>query len=464
MADEDEGTVGVRRLTGDYKKAIWHLAMPITFAWIIQQSILLVDIFWVSGLGADSVAAISIVYPVVAVMIGIGNGLGIGASSAIARSIGRRLRREAETKAGQALLLTVIVSVVLTPVLLITMSPLIDIFGGEPIRDICIAYALPLYVSVFIVILNGVFIGMIRGEGDGRRSMYVQVLSAVVNTILDPILIYGLDMGVAGVAWAFVISTGLSTFLAIYWYFIKKDTYLRITKGDLRYRKMEMRSVLKVGFPEATELSVINFFNLFLNAIVILVAGNIGLALYSTAWRAVYILMIPAQAMGGAMVAVCSAQMGARKCSCVRRTFNYGIRKAVQILTVLAIILFVLADPVASVFTYEEGLYAHRGELARIIRIFCFLMPPMALVYVGSSLLQALENAHIALLSSFLRNVMLVLMFALMAYTIATADSLWFIYVIGEYIGGAMMLGLALWKLRAYENEKEKEPELSGTL
>lgn len=455
MADGDGRTVGVKMLTGDYKKATWYLAIPITVALAIQQINILVDTFWVAGLGADPMAAISVVYPIFAMTMGIGSGLGIGASSSIARSIGRGDRRGAEIKAGQAILLSVVVSAVMTPVLLAIMSPTINLFGGAPIHDLCVAYAFPLYVSAFVIVLNGIVTGIIRGEGDGKRSMYIQVLSAAVNIIADPILIYSLDMGVAGAAWATVIAFGSSIILAFYWYFVKKDMYLRIRKPDFRYSKKEMDSVLKVGLPEASELSVMNFFNLFLNYYVILVAGTVGVALYSTTWRTVYLLMIPAQAVGGAIVSVCAAQIGAGRRHDVRKTFRYGTLRSIQILVVLAIILFVLADPVASLFTYEEGLAAHRGELARMIRIFCLVIPPMALVYIGSSLLQALENANIALYSSFLRNIMLVLLFASMAYTIATPDSLWFIFVFGEYIGGIMMLALALWKLRAYENQKE---------
>ncbi len=460
MADGDERTVGVKMLTGDYKKATRYLAVPITVALAIQQINVIVDTFWVAGLGAGPMAAISIVYPLFAMIMGIGSGLGIGASSAIARSIGRGDRRGAEVKAGQAFLLSALVSVALTPILLVIMSPAVRLLGGEPVHDLCTAYAFPLYLSAFVIILNGIVTGIIRGEGDGKRSMYIQVISAAVNIIADPILIYGLDMGVAGAAWATVIAFASSILVALYWYFVKKDMYLKIRRSDFRYSKKEMKSVLRVGFPEATELSVMNFFNIFLNYMVIVVAGTVGVALYSTSWRIIYLLIIPAQAVGGAMVSVCAAQMGAGRVSDVRKTFGYGIMRSVQILLLLSVLMFVIADPVSSLFTYEEGLAGQRAKLARMIRIFCFFVPPMTLVYIGSSLLQALEKAGIAFVSSLLRNLLLVFLFALMTYTIATPDSLWFILIVGEYIGGAMMLGLALWKLKEYERKEN----ISGTL
>lgn len=396
-------------------------------------------------------ASISIVYPVFAAVMGIGSGLGIGASVAIARSIGRKDRREAEARGGQALLLFIITSIILTPILLLTMEYSIVLMGGAEILDLCIDYATPLYLATFVIILNGVITGVIRGEGAAKRSMYIQVLSAVVNIILDPILIYGFGMGVAGAAWATVIAFSSSIVVGLYWYFVKNDMFLKITSFDIRYEKKAMASVLRVGLPEATELSAMNIFNIFLNFIVIVVMGTIGVALYSTGWRVVYLLMVPAQAVGAAMVSVCSAQYGAGLYTKVRKTYYYGTFITFGLSIIMSVILFIFADYAAMAFTYEEGLSQVRGEMAHMIRIFCILVPAMSLIYTGSSILLALDYANIALISSFLRNIMLVAFFAIAAYIFNTGDSLWWSLTIGEIIGGVVMLILALWKLGVFE-------------
>lgn len=451
VAEADGTSDDVKVLTGDYKRAIWHLSIPIAVALAVQQINILVDTIWVAGLGADAMASISIVYPVFATVMGIGSGLGIGASASIARSIGRGDRKGASTKAGQSLLLSVIVSLIMTPILLVTMEPSLVLFGGSGILDLCMDYATPLYLATFIIILNGIITGMIRGEGAARRSMYVQLLSAVINIIVDPILIYGLGMGVAGAAWATVIAFGSSIVLAFYWYFVSRDMYIKVGKADIKYSHVEMKSVLRVGLPEATELSVMNIFNVFLNFFVIMVAGTIGVAMYSTGWRLIYLLLIPAQAIGGAIVSVCSAQYGAEQYRKIRKTYYYGTRKSVEISTLLAVALFLTAGFVTAIFTYEAGLSSVREEMTHIVRIFCILVPMMSLVFTGSSLLQSLEKANMALVSSFIRNVMLVGLFAVAAYIIGTPDSLWWSLTIGEIVGGLIMLMLALWKLGSFE-------------
>ena len=154
MAEADGTTEDIRIMTGDHRRAMWHLSIPIAVALAIQHINILVDTFWVAGLGADPMASISIVYPVFATVMGIGSGLGIGASAAIARSIGRNRRKEAGTKAGQSLLLSVIVSVIMAPLLLVTMEPSILMFGAR-YTDLCVEYATPLYLATFVIILNG---------------------------------------------------------------------------------------------------------------------------------------------------------------------------------------------------------------------------------------------------------------------------------------------------------------------
>lgn len=212
-----------------------------------------------------------------------------------------------------------------------------------------------------------------------------------------------------------------------------------------------MSSVLRVGLPEAVELSAMNIFNIFLNFIVIVVMGTIGVALYSTGWRVAYLLMVPAQAVGVAIVSICSSQYGAGLYTKIRKTYYYGMGITFGLSVVLSVILFIFADYAAMAFTYEAGLSQVRGEMAHMIRIFCILVPAMAIIYTGSSILLALDYANIALISSFARNIMLVGFFVFAAYAFNTGDSLWWALTIGEIIGGAIMLILALWKLGEFE-------------
>ena len=298
-----EGTEGVRVLLGNQRKGILTLSVPIAIALFVQNLNNIVDSFWVADLGQAPMAALGIVYPLYCILIGIGNGLGIGVSAAIARKIGMKDHDGANGVAAQSLVLSLIISVAMSAILIATAEPTIHLMGGDDMMDASLSYGYPIYLGAFFIILSGVMSGMLRGEGAARRSMVIQVAGAAVNIVLDPVLIFWCDMGVAGAAWATVIAFIISSVMAFYWYFRSRDMYVRFERRNLRPRLSYMKEILNVGLPESIELTVMNFFNVFLNLFVIAAEGDGGLAVYTMVWRIGFLLVIPAQAMGGAMVA-----------------------------------------------------------------------------------------------------------------------------------------------------------------
>lgn len=432
-------TEGSRTLLGDPRKGIIALAVPIAVALLVQQANNIVDSLWVAELGAGPMAALGVVYPLYCVLIGIGNGLGIGVSAAIARNIGMKNRDDAEGAAAQGILLTIVVSIAMTLILILTADASMDLMGAGSVKDECLEYALPIYLCSLPIILSGVMSGMLRGEGAAKRSMWIQAVGAIVNMILDPILIYVLDMGVAGAAWATCIAFAVSCVIGLYWYVRGNGMYVRFRKQRFAFDRRLQREILSVGMPEAVELSVMNFFNIFLNWYVIACGGTDAVAIYSTSWRVAHILMIPAQAVGGAMVAVCSAEYGMKRFDMIRDAFRYSVILSVASLIGLSAVMALLSDPIASVFTVSDGLGYLHGEMSDLLRMFALFLPVMSLVFTGSSLMQALDKAGQAMMNTLARNFLLVALFAFAAYAYGTLDSIWAALAVGEIAGGAMM-------------------------
>ena len=150
-----EETAGTRTLLGDQRKGVIALAIPIGVALFFQQLNNIVDSLWVAGLGGSAMSALGIVYPIYTILIGIGNGLGIGVGAAIARNIGQRNHADANKSAAQGVFITAVVSIILTPILLLTAEYTMVLMGaGDTVGD-CLDYAYPIYLSSFFVILSG---------------------------------------------------------------------------------------------------------------------------------------------------------------------------------------------------------------------------------------------------------------------------------------------------------------------
>jgi Na+-driven multidrug efflux pump len=269
--------------------------------------------------------------------------------------------------------------------------------------------------------------------------MYIQVLGAIMNAVLDPIFIYTLDMGVAGAAWATVAAFSISIITGLYWYLLKKDLFIRFRREHLKINVEYMKWILSVGLPQSLEFTVMNIFNVILNLCIIMIGTTDAMAIYTVAWRLVYILMIPAMAMGGAIVSSCSAEFGMKRYDMIRLAYRFSVKWSIIILTGLALAMVLLADPIATLFTGSEGLQHLHNEMKEILYIFAIFVPIMSMVFVGSSLLQALNRSKIALLSSFIRNIVLAGGFVTATYMIGTLTSLWWVMTLGELFGGALM-------------------------
>lgn len=426
-------------MLGDPKKAIIAFSIPIAVALFAQQSNNFVDSFWVTSLGAEAMAALGLVFPIYAVIIGIGSGLGIGTSAAIARKIGMGQKREAEGIAVQSLILCLIVSLIATPLLLITAEPVLILIGAGSTIEASLEYAMPLYLSTVLILISGVMSGILRGEGAVRKSMYIQVAAALINLVLDPIFIYTLDMGVAGAAWATVVSFGASIIMGMYWYVRSKGMFLKLNRSDVRYSKAYMKDILTVGFPQSVELSVMNLFNITFNFCIIMVGTTDAMAIYTVAWRIVYLLMIPAQAMGGAIVSACSAEYGMKRYDMIKKAYRFAVKYSILILIVLSALMALLADPISSLFTQSPDMQYLHGDMVVLLYIFAIFVPFMSLVFVGSSLLQALNRSKVALASTIIRNLVLTVIFVFAAYCIGTLTSLWWAMTLSEIFGGLLM-------------------------
>jgi putative MATE family efflux protein len=436
---EVSATKGVNVLLGDPRKAIAAFSIPIAVALLAQQSNSLVDSLWVTGLGGNAMAALGLVSPIYSILIGIGSGLGIGASAAIARSIGMGRSEKTGGIAAQSLIMCVLVALVATPLLLLTAEPVLIAIGAGPTIEASMEFAIPLYISAVLIFISGVMSGIMRGEGAVRRSMYIQVIGAIANLILDPIFIYTFDMGVAGAAWATTAAFGISIVIGLYWYLVKKDMFIKLKRKEFRLNVALQKEILSVGLPQTAEFTVMSAFNVTFNFCIIMVGGTSAMAIYTVGWRLMYILLIPAQAMGGAIVSACSAEFGMKRYDMIRQAYLFSVRTSILLLSVFAVAVIILAGPIASVFTVAQDMQYLHGDMVSMLYIFAAFIPIMSLIYVGSSLLQALKRSKTSLISTFIRNSMLAVTFLIAAYWFGTLTSLWWAMFITEVFGGALM-------------------------
>lgn len=228
-SSEERITRGVKTLRGDPKKAILRLSGPMMIAMLVQTAYNLVDAIWVSGLGADSLAAVGLFFPFMMFLMGFSNGIGIGGGSAISRRIGEKNKEDADNTAVHTLILTISISIALTVALFPFMGKIYAWMGARgDINRMATSYSRIILGGSLFLFFTNMGNSLLRSEGDAKRAMYAIILGSILNMVLDPIFIYLLDLKVVGAAWATLVSITVTGIIIFYWMFLRRNTYLEI--------------------------------------------------------------------------------------------------------------------------------------------------------------------------------------------------------------------------------------------
>ncbi|MCQ2079479.1 MAG: MATE family efflux transporter [archaeon] len=431
-----EETEGVRTLLGNPRKALVAMAIPIAIASIVQSTNNIIDAVWVAGLGTGALAATGVLFPYFFILLGIGNGIGVGASQAIARRIGARDPRYNDV-ASQAFMMALVSGLVLSILFIIILRPLLAATGAGDYLTECVDYGAPLLGFGVITVFCSMFGGILRAEGAAKRAMLLQVLGAGLNLVLDPIFIYVLDLGVAGAAWATVISMGISLVPAFHWYFIRKDTFVRIPLRGFRFDREVDIDILKVGIPASLEMILISLCAMGTNIVILMVDPADGIAVFTTGWRILDLLMIPAMSIGFAVVPICAAAYGAREIGKMHDTYFYACRTSLLVCLALTAITFLCAPYFVAIFTYGEGSSHLAGAMTDFLRICCLMLPVTGLGFPSTSLFQSLGMGLHSLFASLLMNLTRLPLCYVAAIVFGTMTSLTYGILFSEYIGSA---------------------------
>ena len=400
-------TWGVQTLLGNPKKAIIKLSLPMIAAMSLHTLYSFVDALWVSGLGPDALSAVGFFVPFLFMVIALSTGLGVGGGSAISRRIGAGDKQGADKVASTTLMLMIISSVLFAIPFFIWAPNIFQSMGAGSIAPLATSYARILFAGTVLFFFSNVVGALLRAEGDVKRSMYAMVLGSVLNIILDPIFIYSFKLGVPGAAWATIISAGVSAVFLFYWTCIKKDTYVAFCIRGFKFIKNIVTDILKVGIPASFMQLSMAFTALFFNLIAVKVGGTDGVAIYTTGWRVVMLGALPLIGIATAVVSVTGAAYGAKDYRKLYTAWIYSVKIGFVIELFAATLTFLLAVPIANLFTTTgEGLRI-RAELVNFLRISCIFYPFVAFGMLSSSMFQGTGKGIYALIVTVFRTVLL---------------------------------------------------------
>ena len=230
-------------------KALLAMGIPTMVGMLVNAFYNLVDAYFVGGLGESQMGAISVVYPLGQVVVGLGLLFGNGAASYISRLLGRGDKENADKVASTALYSSVSVGAVIIIISMVFLHPILKLLGAtDSILPYAATYAGIYIVSCIFNVFNVTMNNIVTSEGAAKTTMCALLTGAVLNIALDPLFIYVFDLGVAGAAIATAISQAVSTCVYLTYIFRKKSVFHFRVK-DCTYTKETMSEIFKIGIP-----------------------------------------------------------------------------------------------------------------------------------------------------------------------------------------------------------------------
>ena len=230
-------------------KALLAMGIPTMVGMLVNAFYNLVDAYFVGGLGESQMGAISVVYPLGQVVVGLGLLFGNGAASYISRLLGRGDKENADKVASTALYSSVSVGAVIILISMVFLHPILKLLGAtDSILPYAATYAGIYIVSCIFNVFNVTMNNIVTSEGAAKTTMCALLTGAVLNIALDPLFIYVFDLGVAGAAIATAISQVVSTCVYLTYIFRKKSVFHFRVK-DCTYTKETMSEIFKIGIP-----------------------------------------------------------------------------------------------------------------------------------------------------------------------------------------------------------------------
>lgn len=452
---------------GPILSALLALALPIVGANLLQTVYQLTDTFWVGRLGAEAVAAVSLGFPVLFVMISLGGGLAVAGAILVAQYQGAGDPAMVNRVAGQTLIAVVVVSTALSVVGYMASAPLMRLFGAAPnVLPDAARYLEVSFLGLVFVFIYFVFQSLMRGVGDVRTPFYIVLGTVALNFVADPLFILGWGpfpaMGVVGAAVATVLTQGLAGAVGLV--VLLSGRYgISLRPTHLTPDFALIGRIVSLGFPASVEQSM-RALGLAVMMILVSGFGTTVVASYGIGTRILSFVIIPALGLQMATTTIVGQNVGAGHWDRVKRSAAVSAWLGFGAMTAIGILFFFIARPLTAAFVPDDPAVIEAGS--RFLRIMALSFGFIGVQQVLAGAFRGTGNtmAAMGLAIVSLWVLRFPIAYVLSARTDLGADGLWWSFPVSNVVAAAIALAWVLrgrWPGRGAPEETRLEEEVS---
>ena len=358
---------------GNITKHIITFAIPLLLGNIFQQLYNTVDT-WVVGnyVSNEAYAAVGTVGPIVNMLIGFFMGLSSGAGVVISQYYGAKQYGKVHDTVHTAIAMTLVLAVLFT-IIGITMIPfMLDLMNmPDNVTPEATAY-LTIYFSGLIgLMLYNIGAGILRAVGDSQRPFYFLVVCAIMNTVLDLVFVLAFDMGVDGVAWATILSQGVSALLVMVT-LIRTDECIKLRLRDIRFHLDMLKKIITVGIPAAIQMAITAFSNIFVQSY-INYFGDSCMSGWTTYAKVDQLLFLPMQSIALASTTFVGQNLGCNQVDRAKKGVSRALLLAIISTLVLMVPVLIFAPQIVAFFNSNPQVVEYGTLLLRWLTPFYVL-------------------------------------------------------------------------------------------
>lgn len=425
-------------------RLLLSMAVPMMISMLVQALYNIVDSIFVSRICEDALTAVSMAFPLQNIIISIAVGFGVGINALLSRALGQKNAERVNQVAVNGLLLA------LLSYLLVLVAGLIGIrayMRTQTDIETIVNYGIT-YLNICILCSFGVFIEItferfLQATGRTVYSMVTQLVGAITNIILDPILIFGLlgfpKMGIAGAAWATVIGQCLGAVVAVTLnHFKNPEVHLRLR--HIRPNGRLMGEITAISIPSII-MSCISSLTCFVMNMILIAYSSTAVAVFGVYFKLQSFVFMPVFGLNNGMVPIIAYNYGAQKPERIHKTIRLGMAYAVAIMAVGLLVFQLIPKQLLLMFDASDAMLGIGAPALRIMSL--------AFVFAGvgiasSSACQAFGYSVYSMLISIARQIVVLIPAAYLLSLTGVLRSIWFAFPIAEIVS----LFLSLFFLR----------------
>lgn len=422
------------------------MGLPAVVGMMVNALYNIVDTIFVGqGVGPLAIAALAIVFPIQMIVSAIAQAIGVGTASVVSRRLGEKRPDEAARALGTAYAAVVLATLLIVTVLFLFMEPILGFFGASAeIMPLAMEYLGIVGAGFFFFSLSMCANNLLRSEGSTKASMVGMLIGALLNTILDPLFIFGFGLGVKGAAIATVISQAISCVYLFSRYATKK-TVVPISRSYLRVDFGILGKSVVLGLPSFIQSAGMSLLMLLVNTSLGRYGGDQAITTYGMVHKLLMIVIMPVLGIVQGFQPIAGYNYGAKRFDRVRASLWTTILTAFSLALFGYAFMMLLPRLGMSFFTRDPGLIS---SSARVLRIVVLFIPFAAIQITGSVYFQSVGKGTEALILGLSRQFLLLIPLVLILPRFLGLNGIWMAFPLADLLSTTITVSLLLREVR----------------